>query len=360
VALLSSLVLATTFGFLYDHAGRNANTDALFTLLVLLTVVILWSAQSRPWRLIWLGPVAAATFLLRGMGVVMPLAIVAAVEAFRPGPWRARVRPLLVAVALFVVPVAAWMWKRWELDQWQFIGRLFFYDFVARSVRVIEGHQGSPFYHVNVLQKNQFDWLLAGILAFCLFPIAWSRVKTCVTFWRGTDILTLVVGTWCAITFLMPALIRTKLSWYLNPFYPVFALALGAVFVHGLTNKEPAHRTRRFSLALIIILALGIAESRLIWYSVHRRNLAQSTQGFLLAERQNLSGHRVFRNRWDNAEMFVLDALIGAEAREATTLEDFFRDSRPGDYWFSRNEITMPELVLARTQRRQWLYRRSQ
>src|SRR5204863_5012489 len=105
-----------------------------------------------------------------------------------------------------------------------------------------------------------------------------------------------------AVTLLMPTLIRTKLSWYLNPFYPAFALLVATAFVHGLTNKEAACRTRRFVLAMVVILALGVAESRLIWYSVHRRNLAQSTQGFLLEERDNLTGRRVFRTRWDNSE----------------------------------------------------------
>ena len=358
VALFASLILATSFGFLYDHAGRNANTDALFALLVLLTVVTLWAADSRPWRLLWLGPVAAAAFLLRGMGVLMPLAIVTVVEILRPGPWRARARPLMVAAALCVLPVAAWVWKRWELDQWQFLGPLFFYDFVARSTRVIEGHRGSPFYHLNVLQKNQFDWLLAGIIACCLFPFAWARTRPWLTFWRGHDNFKLVVGTWFAVTLLMPALIRTKLSWYLNPFYPAFALLIAAAFVHGLTNTQAATRTRRIVLAMTVILALGVAESRLIWYSVHRRNLAGSTQGFLLAERENLSGRHVFRTRWDNSEIFVLDALVGAHAREAQTPEDFLRDSIPGDYWLARRELQLPELSLVRSQRRQWLYRR--
>ena len=80
VALLSSLVLSTTFGFIYDHAGRSANTDALFTLLVLLAVVTCWAARERPWRLAWLGPLTAAVFLLRGMAVLLPISIVAAVE----------------------------------------------------------------------------------------------------------------------------------------------------------------------------------------------------------------------------------------------------------------------------------------
>src|SRR4029453_18998504 len=83
VALFASLVLATAFGFLYDHAGRNANTDALFALFVLLTVITLWAADEKMWRLLWLGPILAGTFLLRGIGILMPLAIIGLVEIFR-------------------------------------------------------------------------------------------------------------------------------------------------------------------------------------------------------------------------------------------------------------------------------------
>ncbi len=359
VALFASLVLATSFGFLYDHAGRNANTDALFTLLVLLTVVTLWAADRHPWRLSWLGPVAAAAFLLRGMGVLMPLAIVCAVEVRRQSPWRERVRPLAIAVVLFVAPVGVWMWQRWQLDQWKFLGPLFFYDFVARSLNVIEGHRGTPFYHLNVLQKNQFDWLSAGLIACGLCPFAWSKVRPWFGFWRGSDILKLTVGVWIAITLLMPTLIRTKLSWYLNPFYPAFALIIAVIFVHAVSHKQGASTTRRFVVGMVIVVALIVAESRLIWYSIHRRNLAQSTQGFLLSEREQLAGRRVFRTHWDNSEMFVLEVLIGADATQAKTIEAFLQQSAPGDYWLSRGELNRPEMVLVESQRRQWLYRRS-
>jgi 4-amino-4-deoxy-L-arabinose transferase-like glycosyltransferase len=358
LAVMSSLILGTAFGFIYDHAGRNANTDALFALLVLLTVVTLWSAHDRPSRLIWLGPIAAATFLLRGMGVLMPLAIAGMVEMARRDPLRKRRRPLLLAAALCAIPVSAWIFARWRLDQWRFLGPLFLYDFVARSFQVLEGHRGTPFYHLNALQKNQVVWLTGGIVASLLAPIRWSRLRSWFTFWRGTDPFTLVVGAWVVVTFLMPTIIRTKLSWYLNPFYPAFALGTAAIFVHGLTQIDSARTHRRVVLATVFILALAAAETRLMWYSVHRRNLAQSTQGFLLAGRQQLSGHGVFRAHWDNSELFVLNAIAGAQAREADSLETFFRQSTSGDFWLASAESTTPDLTLVRSQRRYWLYRR--
>ena len=51
VALLASLVLATSFAFMYVHSGKSADTDAMFTLLVLLTIVTLCAAERRPWMI---------------------------------------------------------------------------------------------------------------------------------------------------------------------------------------------------------------------------------------------------------------------------------------------------------------------
>jgi len=153
VSLLAGVVLSTSFGFVYVHAGRSANTDALYTLLVSLTVFVLWAADHRPWRLIWLGPLLASAFLLRGMAVLMMLTLVAGNE-IRIGRSRRREwRPRAIALVLFLIPTGTWVFARWQLDRWQFLERLFTYDFLARSLSVIEGHPGGPLYYARILVK---------------------------------------------------------------------------------------------------------------------------------------------------------------------------------------------------------------
>ena len=70
---VAGLVLTTCFAFIYVHAARSANTDAIFTLLTLLVVITLDCAVDRPSRFVWLGPILAMVFLLRGTAVLMPL-----------------------------------------------------------------------------------------------------------------------------------------------------------------------------------------------------------------------------------------------------------------------------------------------
>jgi len=362
VALLSSLVLSTTFGFIYDHAGRSANTDALFTLLVLLAVVTCWAARERPWRLAWLGPLTAAVFLLRGMAVLLPISIVAAVELrHHARSQRERWLPLAAALALFLLPVTAWIVARWRLDQWQFIERLFVYDFLARSLTVIEDHPGSPLYYLNILQRNQFDWMAAAVAAAMIYAIPhWNYVRSRLVFWRSRDVLTLLIGTWAALTLLIPTLMRTKLSWYLNSFYPPFAVVVACVFAAGLAGHLSAatsHR-RKVMLVLLFVVTITAAESRLMWYSYHRRALTASSQGLLLAERRTLEKQTVFGDHWTHSEVFVLKAIVGAEHREINNLEEFLRNSRIGDYFFSPSEVTDPDMLLVRSNGRHRLYRR--
>ena len=233
-ALLAGLVLSATYGFIYVHSGRSANTDALFTLLVLLTVVVLWTARDRPWRLTWLGPILAAVFLLRGMAVLMPL-ILAATALLVGGRWSGRPRwlPLAAAVVLAVVPIASWAYARWRLDGFQFLERMIQYDFIARAATPLEGHTGSLLYYPNNLQKDHYMWLLAVAAALVLFPLTRARFRQWGAELQGNHYAQAVAGAWLGVTVLIPTLMQTKVAWYLNPFYPLFALIVGRTLAQG-------------------------------------------------------------------------------------------------------------------------------
>ncbi|HYS27793.1 MAG TPA: glycosyltransferase family 39 protein [Vicinamibacterales bacterium] len=362
VGLLAGVVLASSFAFVYVHAGRSGNADSLFTLLILLTVVALWAAQDRPWRIVWVGPLAAAVFLLKGMAVLMPLSIVLAVEVWRRANRRRREWiPVTCALLLFVVPVGVWIWSRWNVDQSRFLARLFLYDFIGGSFTVLEGHEGGPLYYANVLQKYHYDWLLAGAAAWLLFPISRSELRNGLRSWWSASETSILLCSWATITVLIPTLMRTKNSWYLQPFYPVFAFGIAWLVVRGLTRPGNVRgsRRRQVVLASLVVMVFAVAEGRLVSYSYHYRDLEQSPQGLLLAETAQLAGQQVFRDRWNYAEIFVVRALIGAEHRTAEDLDAFLRASRPGNYLLSTEPMDRSDLFMVRSNGRQWLYRRT-
>ena len=358
VAIFSSLVLATCFGFLYAHSGRSANSDALLALLILLTVVTLWAARQRSWPLVWLGPILAAVFLLKGMAVLLPLAIVIVVRLWPTRDLRARSAwPLTVASFIFAAGAGAWMFARWRLDQWRFLDRLFSYDFVGGTFRALEGHSGSPLFYLDVLQRDQFIWLLVGLVALVMSPIAWRRARA--IRWRDQPALVVIVGAWLGLTLLVPSVMGTKNAWYLNPFYPAFALAIGWLVSRAFARSaEITSRTRLTAMAVVLATGVSAAEGRLFWYSLHHRDLSLATQGTLLAQRAKLAGHTVFSKRWDNGDWFVLRALVKADPREAACVEDFLRDSQPGDFWYATQRARHPALQLVQVKGRHRLYRR--
>jgi 4-amino-4-deoxy-L-arabinose transferase-like glycosyltransferase len=364
-AVCAGLVLGTMFAFFYGHSGRTANPDAVNTLLVVLTVVTLSGARDRPWRLAWLGPVLAAVFLLRGTAVLLPLSIVVVDEWYTFGfRRRGRWTPTAVAVALFLLPVGAWIVARYQFDEWKFLSRLFWYDFVARSARNLEDHPGSVFYYLNVLQKNHYDWLIALVVAWVLYPVPQARLRSLMQRGHARTASVSLLLIWAGIALLVPTVMRTKVSWYLNSFYPAFAVVAGGVIAQAgrrASAAKPAWRTpRALLLGAVLVLVAAAAESRLVWYSYHYRDLASSSQGVLLAERDRLKGHTVFRRRLDRGEIFVIQALVGATYRLAPDAQSFLRDSRPGDFLLTRRAPTVAGLALVRRQGQYLLYRREE
>jgi 4-amino-4-deoxy-L-arabinose transferase-like glycosyltransferase len=354
------LVLSSMFAFFYVHSGRTANTDAVNTLLIILAVVVVSEAGEKRRRLLWLGPIFAAVFLLRGMAVIMPAAIALLGAAWSRQVRRDRLAPAAAALALFTVPVGAWLIARYRLDGWEFIGRLFWYDFVQRSISNLEDHPGTIFYYLNILQKHHYDWLIAAAAAWLLFPVPRARLRSVAASLRtGTGTLP-VLASWALVAFVIPTLMVTKLAWYLHPFYPVFAIAVGALLAHAweAARSQGAPRWRRRVLVGVVVLAIGVAEGRMVWYSHHHRSLHGSPQGLLLARRDSLRGRQVFAARWDRADIFVAEAIVGAGHRLAADLTNFLRDSRPGDFFVSPTLVWDDSVTLVDSNRRGHLYRR--
>jgi 4-amino-4-deoxy-L-arabinose transferase-like glycosyltransferase len=309
-AILTTVVLSTTFAFLYVHSGRSGNPDAWLTLVVLLTVVTLWAAKTSPLRLAWLGPLAAAAFLLKGSSVLLPLAIVGCVLTVRRVR-RTDLTGLLLATGLFLAPAGAWAVARWRFDQWRFFDAMYNYDFVARTLHYIEGHEHGPLYYLHVLQKDHYDWLsVAVILLVVLLITRRERSRPVgIPVDRDTGML---LAVWAGATLLIPSVMATKLAWYLDPFYPVFAIGVTFIVVAAL-DAFTLRTQRREQLLVTCMVALGfvVAEGKLVWYSYHQRDLSGSLQGFFLESSRTLEGRRVIAERWDAADQFVLEHIAG-------------------------------------------------
>jgi 4-amino-4-deoxy-L-arabinose transferase-like glycosyltransferase len=275
------------------------------------------------------------------------------------GRGRRRARPVQFAAAalLFLVPTLAWAVARWRVDGGLFFLHMLQNDLVSISLKTLDGHDGSVFFYLHTLQKNQFEWLIAAFGAFCLLPPTRAGLRTA---WRTlrTDETWRIIAAWAVVVVLIPTAMQTKLPWYLNPFYPIFALGIALSLARTLSPQRPASHVRVVATWALAALALMVTEARLITYSYLARDVDRHAQGLLLAEPLDVRGRRVFHERWDHADRFVLRS-IRADAAIAAGLDDFIAQSAAGDYLVAGRELLHPDLRRVRANERYVLYERA-
>ena len=112
------------------------------------------------------------------------------------------------------------------------------------------------------------------------------------------------------------------------------------------------------------VIALVVAESKIVWYSFVYRDLALTDQSLVLAEMEQLAGHRLYREHTDRARAEQVQAQIRvgkqsahAESRYARDSQTFLHDSEQGDYLITSEAVSHPELHLVRSNGHYSLYR---
>ena len=353
----AGLVLATCYGFLYVHSGRSGNSDSLFTFLVLLAVVTLWAAREHPWRRAWLGVIVGLVFMVKGMGILMPLLIAGGVELGTRRTPRERWLPILAAAGLFAVVVAPWAVARWQFDGWRFFDALFFQDFVARASSVLDEHEGTPYYYLYFLQKHHYDWLVAALVAFACLPARWARVRALTRSENGDRSAVVLMASWCAATLLLPTVVVTKLGWYLNSFYPLFALGVAWVVVEAWRATSAAHRGRAAAVAVATVLAFAVAQGKLAWHSYKLLDIDRSAQSLILEHAPAVTARHVYAAAWPYADRFVVRS-VGGNCVVVPDVERFLAEGAAGDLWLGPPGLDARLVPLATTGR-QTLYRRA-
>lgn len=353
LALMAGLALSTSFAFFYVHSGRTANPDALFTLLILATIVTIWAASQAPTAFLLIGVYIAAAVLLRGFGALLLVAL-AAIGAWISLRHMLTRRLIAGAGAIVAVLVGAWAVARWAVDGTKFFQAMFVQDALNRTIANLEGHPGSILFYLDVLQRYQYDWIAAGTICLLLRAPSRQQIKAWLAprTWLPATQLLAICGV---ILLVVPTMMRTKATWYADPLLPLLAVIVGAAMVAALRATTGIRKTL---IVAVIIAAAVVAESRLIWHSLNRRDLARADQGLLLQHKRELRGQRLYRARWTRADNFVVDHLIGAANLLSPNLEHFLADSAPGDFLLIRGAAEHAAIIEVGNNGHYFLYRR--
>jgi hypothetical protein len=270
-------------------------------------------------------------------------------------PWK----PVGVAAVLLIVPTAAWSIARWRLDEARFLQLHFTQDLLWATTRALDGHAGPWLYYPNIIQRYQYDWVVAAIVAAAVSWPAVRRgcsalVKACVT--REGPAFTLTA--WAGVLLAVITAMQTKLPWYVNPLYPALSLAVAWLIwtaVSSTTNPSPA---RRRSAAAMAVVALLVAEGKLTWHTVEKRQLEGTVQGLIMNARDGLAGKAVFRAGWPRDDAFVVRAIGQARPVLAYDATSFLELAAEGDVLVADADLLHPSLERLQVSGRHAIFRR--
>jgi 4-amino-4-deoxy-L-arabinose transferase-like glycosyltransferase len=213
-ALFAALVYLTLLPVV--RQGRLAMLDGAILCFMLFMVWCVLRARRDYRYSLGVGIGFGLICLTKGVMVGVLLAGIAIGFIVWDTPRLLRLPYLWIGLLFGVVPVALWYYA-----QWQHYGSLFLEtNLVDQSLQRIwtrvEGNAGPPWYYILEILKYTAPWLLflplAGKLAWANRNMSWARLAI----------------VWGIVYLIVISLMTTKLPWYVLPFYPAFALLIGA------------------------------------------------------------------------------------------------------------------------------------
>ncbi|MBE9115466.1 glycosyltransferase family 39 protein [Lusitaniella coriacea LEGE 07157] len=223
--------------------GRLMMLDGIInTFFILLLFCLLRSRKSPPWAL-GMGICLALIALTKGV-LVFALWAVAGAYILVDRQWKILKNPYTWLGVL----LGCAMTLSWYYAQWFKYGDLFIQIHLGtqnfnRLTTAVEGNDGSIFYYLIELLKYSFPWFL--FLPGGLY-LAVKSARNRETW--GNFVL---VGT---ILFLGTiSFMGTKLPWYVMPFYPFFALAVGAQIAKLPKKRAYPRFLNRFFLLMVLV-----------------------------------------------------------------------------------------------------------
>lgn len=274
-SLLSGFILSTCFSFIHVHGARTGDFDAIFTLLVLLTVISMEKAKERKIYFYFAMLLFSMSFLLKSFASIIPaLAIIISFFAHKIyKKLKFYDYPLLLFTGTFLIFV--WGYFRYQFDGLAFFQKMISYDLIERGTKQIEGHSSSIFFYLESLVLKFLPWsLLLFISPFYKLQIEIQNSKGIfqklkITYkneiFKNPTILIYLLST------LIPAFLsKTKTEWYVMPVFPALSIIIAWFLSEIITQNQEGFflALRRISITLLTIFSL-IAEGLILSFTLN-------------------------------------------------------------------------------------------
>jgi len=249
--LLAMAILATTLRVFI--LARKLPIDLLLLFWLTATAYFLVRAVLRESRRDWL-----LVYLFAGFGFLTKGPVAWAIPGLSYVAWslwtrRFRFRSVhpLAGIIILAMVTAPWYLVMYLRHRWIYIADFFLQDNFARFATEVRGPARSVFYYFPVLFGDFFPW---SILLVAAAAAVWFRRRTL----RSQD--SRAYGfplIWCAVTFLLFSISRSKQEYYIAPLYPLLAVLVGGVADQSLLPGAALHdRLRPYWRGVFLAVAL--------------------------------------------------------------------------------------------------------
>ena len=262
VGILSGVILATTFHYLYY--SRNGILDVPVTFFMVASLFFFILGREKPIWFILAGLSLGLGVMTKGTVAFLILPALISLVILEENKKVFLNRYAGLGFGVFLLTVLPWHLYMYFKHGKTFLESYLFYHVFLRATSSIEGKSAETFVYIKVIRNSMRIWYLPLLPA-----LIWSLWQI---FKKNKNIIFLSV--WATFIFLAFSAANSKLIWYIIPIYPPLAI-ITAKFISEVLGYIQEYLKiyigslvkiiRPISLIFLIILASG--------YVVHRWDL---------------------------------------------------------------------------------------
>lgn len=236
------MILLASYQFV--HSARFGTTDMMLTFFLFLSLdgyLHLRQGNQKWWYCI--GTACALGFMVKGFAaIVAPAAIMITLLIERQLLTTFKSKHFWQSIVLATLIILPWHLTVLLEHGQAFLEKYLGYHVIERTTRPLEGNSGDFLSYFRTVIKYFFPWVYLIPFAFIL------SVKDTLKPHSSSRVLIVFF----LVVFGLYSLVSTKLSWYILPLYPIFAIFIGYLF-----QKAQASSTAR-SWILISIATVAL------------------------------------------------------------------------------------------------------
>ncbi|MCK4948365.1 MAG: glycosyltransferase family 39 protein [Candidatus Aureabacteria bacterium] len=299
-ALISGLVLATTYSFLCHHSARSGEYDVLLTFFICISVLSIETVKNNSLKSATVGLMISLSFLLKSFAAIYLILIVILYIFISKRYKEFKINHLILLILFSLAPILAWGYLRYIKDGYSFLQKMVQLDLLERTTRAVHGHSGGySYYFIKMMEKNWY-WILTFLSTLFLIR---KKINS------GVIKKHVLYVIWFLVPITVATFIKTKLSWYIVPSYPALAIITALSIGIYLKDKNIQKKNKKILVAVILLITLG-AEVR-ITSKILSRQPTNFHKALKQIPSQLYEGCNIYSNYWSQSNIFIAKVVNG-------------------------------------------------